>query len=122
MIRRRRPRSARSSTLIAIAVTFRDGLRFAPDAIGAFGDAVTLYQNKYPEKSMAAAQANVALFRWPLTDTRMNEFDARIQATNELAERSPGFIWRYADTYEPAGRPEPFNDPLSFSICPSGRT
>ncbi len=61
MIRQRYARMARSSTLIAIAVTFRDGLRFAPDAIGAFGDAVTLYQNKHPEKSMAAAEANVAL-------------------------------------------------------------
>ena len=52
---------ARPSILIAIAVTFRDGLRFAPDASGAFGDAVTHYQNRFPEKSMASAEANVAL-------------------------------------------------------------
>jgi len=54
-------RPTRSSTLIAVAVTFRDGLRFAPDSAVAFGDALALYQNKYPEKSAASAKANVAL-------------------------------------------------------------
>ena len=61
MIRQRHARMARSPILIAIAVTFRDGLRFAADANGAFGDAVTHYQNRFPEKSMASAEANVAL-------------------------------------------------------------
>jgi len=61
VIRQMHARPARSPTLIAIAVTFRDGLRFAPGTAGAFGDAVALYQNKYPEKSTASAEANVAL-------------------------------------------------------------
>ena len=63
---------------------------------------------------MILAQANAALFRWSLTDARMSEFVTRIDQTHELAERSPGFIWRYADTYDPAAQPEPFNNPLLF--------
>jgi hypothetical protein len=42
------------------------------------------------------AQANVARFRAPLADPVMREFAARIAATNALAERSPGFVWRHA--------------------------
>ncbi len=44
----------------------------------------------------------------------MREFVPRIDEINELAEMSPGFVWRYTDTYDPVGRPAPFQNPLLF--------
>ncbi len=43
------------------------------------------------------AQANVARRRYPLEDPRMAAFTGRLEEINALAERSPGFVWRYVD-------------------------
>lgn len=57
------------------------------------------------------AQVNVAYARGAQDDPAMAEFIARLDEINELAERSPGFVWRYiSDTRDPQQRE--FADPL----------
>lgn len=63
---------------------------------------------------MHLAQANVAFFRWPLDDPRMEGFANQIDTMNKLAESSDGFIWRYTGIYDPTGRESPFDNPLLF--------
>jgi len=57
------------------------------------------------ESGGVIAQANIARFRWPLSDPRMAEFTDRIDEFNELAARSAGFVWRFTD---PEGRVDEF--------------
>jgi hypothetical protein len=57
------------------------------------------------------AQANVAYALAPADDPRLADYIARLDEINELAERSPGFVWRYVtDSRDPAQRE--FDDPL----------
>lgn len=57
------------------------------------------------------AQANVAYALAPADDPRLADYIARLDDINELAERSPGFVWRYVtDSRDPAQRE--FDDPL----------
>ena len=63
---------------------------------------VTVYQ---------LAQANVAYAIAPADDPRLADYIARLDEMNELAERSPGFVWRYlTDSRDPSQRE--FADPL----------
>ena len=56
------------------------------------------------------AQANVAYAIAPHDDPRLAEYMARLDEINELADRSPGFVWRYfTDSRDPAQRE--FSDP-----------
>lgn len=56
------------------------------------------------------AQANVAYALVPTDDPRMADYIARLDEMNELADRSPGFVWRYfTDSRDPAQRE--FDDP-----------
>jgi hypothetical protein len=51
------------------------------------------------------AQVNVAYALGDETDRVMAGFIAQLDEINELAERSPGFVWRYvSDTRDPAQR------------------
>jgi heme-degrading monooxygenase HmoA len=51
------------------------------------------------------AQANVAYALAPHDDPRLAEYMARLDEINELADRSPGFVWRYlTDSRDPAQR------------------
>lgn len=43
------------------------------------------------------AQLNVGQIRYATDDPRMAEFMAALDAVNALAERSPGFVWRFKD-------------------------
>ena len=43
------------------------------------------------------AQINVARARAPLTDPLLQGFVARLDEINGLAEKSPGFVWRWTD-------------------------
>lgn len=43
------------------------------------------------------AQLNVGHIRYPTDDPRMAEFMNALDAVNALAERSPGFVWRFKD-------------------------
>lgn len=57
------------------------------------------------------AQANVAYGLTPADDPRMAEYIARLDEMNQLADQSPGFVWRYlTDSRDPAQRE--FPDPL----------
>ena len=57
------------------------------------------------------AQANVAYAIAPAQDPRLAEYVARLDEMNQLADRSPGFVWRYlTDSRDPAQRE--FEDPL----------
>jgi hypothetical protein len=40
------------------------------------------------------AQINIGRFVAPIDDPRMAEFVAQLDPINELAERTPGFVWR----------------------------
>lgn len=42
------------------------------------------------------AQVNLARTRFPLDSAPMREFVAAVDRINRLAERSEGFVWRYA--------------------------
>lgn len=56
------------------------------------------------------AQANVAYALAPHDDPRMAAYMARLDEMNELADRSPGFVWRYlTDSRDPLQRE--FDDP-----------
>lgn len=43
------------------------------------------------------AQANIVYMSAPLNDPIMASFVAQLQTINELADKSPGFIWRLQD-------------------------
>lgn len=56
------------------------------------------------------AQANVAYGLAPADDPRLADYMARLDEMNTLADRSPGFVWRYlTDSRDPAQRE--FADP-----------
>jgi heme-degrading monooxygenase HmoA len=57
------------------------------------------------------AQANVAYALGPADDPRLADYIARLDEINELADSSPGFVWRYlTDSRDPSQRE--FDDPL----------
>ena len=57
------------------------------------------------------AQANVAYAIAPADDARLADYMARLDEINQLADASPGFVWRYlTDSRDPAQRE--FADPL----------
>jgi hypothetical protein len=56
------------------------------------------------------AQANVAYALADHDDARLADYFARLDEMNELADRSPGFVWRYlSDSRDP--RQREFDDP-----------
>ncbi len=56
------------------------------------------------------AQANVAYAIAPHDDPRLADYMARLDEINQLADRSPGFVWRYlTDSRDPDQRE--FTDP-----------
>ena len=57
------------------------------------------------------AQANVAYAIAPADDPRLADYIARLDEINQLADTSPGFVWRYlTDSRDPTQRE--FADPL----------
>ena len=48
--------------------------------------------------SQQLAQVNIARMRAPLDDPAMHGFASRIAEINQLAESSPGFVWRWTDS------------------------
>lgn len=51
------------------------------------------------------AQSNLAELRYPLGSPEMEEFESQLDAVNQLADRSPGFIWRQEFDYGGGDRP-----------------
>lgn len=58
------------------------------------------------------AQINISRLVAPIDDPRIAEFVARLDEINELAESSPGFVWRLKDDSNSAVNIQPFDDPM----------
>ena len=59
------------------------------------------------------AQLNIGRFRYETNDPRMADFMNNLERVNALAERSPGFVWRYTDATGNATDTRPYDgDPL----------
>ena len=56
------------------------------------------------------AQLNIGRVRHPLDDPRMADFMDNLVRINALAERSPGFVWRYSDESGNATSTRPYPD------------
>jgi Domain of unknown function (DUF3291) len=56
------------------------------------------------------AQLNIGRVRHTLDDPRMADFMNNLARVNALAERSPGFVWRYTDASGNATDTRPFAD------------
>jgi hypothetical protein len=56
------------------------------------------------------AQVNIARLAAPLTDPRLADFVARLDAVNAVADASPGFIWRFQDSAGNATYLRPYPD------------
>jgi len=61
---------------------------------------------------MYIAELNIARMRYPLDDPRMDEFRRALDTVNLLADRSPGFVWRYTDESGNATDTHISDDPL----------
>ncbi len=57
------------------------------------------------------AQLNIGRLRYEADDPRMADFVGNLALVNGLAERSPGFVWRYQDDSGSAIDTRPFGDP-----------
>ncbi len=54
------------------------------------------------------AQLNIGRLRYEVGDPRMADFIDNLAFVNDLAERSPGFVWRYQDDSGSAIETRPF--------------
>jgi uncharacterized protein DUF3291 len=57
------------------------------------------------------AQLNIGRIRYQIDDPRMADFADNLQMVNRLAERSPGFVWRYIDESGNSTATRPYADP-----------
>lgn len=57
------------------------------------------------------AQVNIASIRAPLDSAIMRDFVSALDEINALAEKSPGFIWRFKTESGNATSVQPFPDP-----------
>src|SRR4051794_40238907 len=58
------------------------------------------------------AELNIGRIRYELDDPRMAGFADNLALVNGIAERSPGFVWRYTDESGNASNTRPYDDPL----------
>jgi heme-degrading monooxygenase HmoA len=90
----------------------RSPARTIGDADGASNAGAVCYGSGVPgaRSSFELAQANVAYARFDLGDPRLDDYLAQLDAMNELADRSPGFVWRYLTDSRDVAQRE-FDDP-----------
>ena len=62
------------------------------------------------------AQLNIGRVLHPLDDPRMADFMNNLARINALAERSPGFVWRYTDASGNATDTRPYADDPRMAI------
>jgi uncharacterized protein DUF3291 len=62
------------------------------------------------------AQLNIGRIRHPLDDPRMADFMNNLALVNGLAERSPGFVWRFQDDSGNATNTRPFDDDPRMAV------
>jgi hypothetical protein len=58
------------------------------------------------------AQINVARLRYPIDAPELREFTAALTRVNTLAERAPGFVWRYPTDFGHLSGTDLLDDPL----------
>jgi len=67
------------------------------------------------------AQLNIGRIRYEVNDPRMAGFVDNLATVNAIAERSPGFVWRYTDESGNATSTRPYEgDPMmavNMSVC-----
>src|SRR5215471_20533702 len=57
------------------------------------------------------AQLNIGRIRYEIDDPRMADFTNNLAIVNGLAERTPGFVWRYIDESGNSTSTRPYADP-----------
>jgi hypothetical protein len=57
------------------------------------------------------AQLNIGRIRYEVDDPRMADFTNNLSLVNGLAERSPGFVWRFIDDSGNSTSTRPYADP-----------
>ena len=57
------------------------------------------------------AQLNIGRIRYEIDDQRMADFTNNLAMVNGLAERTPGFVWRYIDESGNSTSTRPYSDP-----------
>ena len=62
------------------------------------------------------AQLNIGRLRYETDDPRMADFMNNLARINALAERSPGFVWRYTDASGNATETRPYADDARMAI------
>ncbi|MGB0854079.1 MAG: DUF3291 domain-containing protein [Pikeienuella sp.] len=62
------------------------------------------------------AQFNIARARWDLNDPRMAGFMDNVARVNQLAERSPGYVWRLEDETGPEAPQFPDEPRMTFTL------
>lgn len=68
------------------------------------------------EGTMYLAQLNIGRLRHEIDDPRMADFVENLAFVNGLAERMPGFIWRYQDDSGAAVDTRPYADDPRMAI------
>jgi Domain of unknown function (DUF3291) len=71
------------------------------------------------EAQSQLAQINVARLVAPLTDPVMADFVANLKPVNELADTSPGFVWRFQTDQGDSIAVRPYEDEriiINFSV------
>jgi hypothetical protein len=63
---------------------------------------------------MHLAQLNVGRLRAPMSDPMIDDFRLNLQRVNQLAEVSPGYVWRLQDESGDAAGIKPFGDELEI--------
>ncbi|MGB9044128.1 MAG: DUF3291 domain-containing protein, partial [Pseudolabrys sp.] len=56
------------------------------------------------------AQLNIGRIRYEVDDPRMADFTNNLALVNGLAERTPGFVWRYIDASGNSTSTRPYAD------------
>ena len=67
-------------------------------------------------KLMHLAQLNIGRLSYETGDPRMADFANNLALVNGIAERSPGFVWRYQDDSGNATNTRPFDDDPRMAI------
>jgi uncharacterized protein DUF3291 len=72
-----------------------------------------------PDSAYRLAQVNIARLLAPLTDPVMADFVANLAPINAIADRSPGFVWRFQTEDGDATAIRPYDDDrivINFSV------
>ena len=72
-----------------------------------------------PDSAYRLAQVNIARLLAPLTDPVMSDFVANLAPINAIADRSPGFVWRFQTEDGDATAIRPYDDDrivINFSV------